>query len=402
MMLERHEPPKVRNMSFDAVILLGRGMPLGEQERLLPRLGEALVAAGHAARSEIAFVEVTQPSLDEVLFRLDREGVRRCLVIPVIVPFDRNLRGWLGRALSQRLTAEGLAMEVVLADAPDDLAGLTSLVAAQAERALLKQDVREALKPLRIKPGASTIPAYRHMVNVCLGPRCAAVGGWQVFDEIKRQLKVHGSSTLGVGETVVIRTACQGPCNHAPLVNIQPDNVWYGQLDRQGVGKVVAEHLGTDSGMPLATALRPGDRLRLADGALLEPDLPKISLRHGALRIEDLFIRPAMRHEKALACFMTIHNESEHWLSLERVWAAGVEAFAVHDPATGHRELSDGMGFPLRVPPGGSTILKPGALHMMLLGVEEMPDPAAVIPLRLDFSSLGCVEASPVVHAPVH
>jgi hypothetical protein len=31
-----------------------------------------------------------------------------------------------------------------------------------------------------------------------------------------------------------------------------------------------------------------------------------------------------------------------------------------------------------------------------------MPDPAAVIPLRLDFSSLGCVEASPVVHAPVH
>jgi copper(I)-binding protein/(2Fe-2S) ferredoxin len=401
-MLHLDKPPRDHGSGFDVVILLGRGMPLGEQERLLPRLGEALVVAGHAARSEVAFVEVTQPSLDEVLVRLDQEGVRRCLVIPVIVPFDRNLRGWLGRALSQRLTAEGLAMEVVLADAPDDLAGLTSLVAAQAERALLKQDVRKALKPLRIKPGASTIPAYRHMVNVCLGPRCAAVGGWHVFDEMKRQLKVHGASTIGVGETVVVRTACQGPCNHAPLVNVQPDDVWYGQLDRKAVDAIVKEHLSAVTGAPLATALRPGARLQLADGTLAEPDLPKLTLRHNGLVIEELFLRPAMRHERALACFMTLHNEGDQWQSLDRVHVSGVEAVAVHDPATGHRELTDGMGFPLFVPPKGSTILKPGAMHMMLMGLDDIPDLAAPVPLRLEFSGGGCVVVSPLVHAPAH
>jgi copper(I)-binding protein/(2Fe-2S) ferredoxin len=401
-MLHVDKPPRDSGSGFDVVILLGRGMPLGEQEKLLPRLGDALVAAGHAARSEVAFVEVTQPSLDEVLVRLDREGVRRCLIIPVIVPFDRNLRGWLGRALSQRLSADNLAMEVVLADAPDDLAGLTPLVAAQAERAVSRPDVRDALKPLRIKPGASTIPAYRHMVNVCLGPRCAAAGGWQVFDQLKRQLKVHGSSTVGVGETVVVRTACQGPCNHAPLVNVQPDDVWYGQLDRNAVDAIVKEHLSAVTGAPLATALRPGARLQLADGTLAEPDLPKLTLRHNGLVIEELFLRPAMRHERALACFMTLHNEGDQWQSLDRVHVSGVEAVAVHDPATGHRELTDGMGFPLFVPPKGSTILKPGAMHMMLMGLDDIPDLAAPVPLRLEFSGGGCVEVSPLVHAPAH
>jgi copper(I)-binding protein/(2Fe-2S) ferredoxin len=337
-----------------------------------------------------------------VLIRLDREGIRRCLVVPVIIPFDRNLRGWLGRAFSQKLAAEKMAMEVVLADAPDDLASLTSLVAAQAERAVSRPDVRDALKPLRIKPGASTIPAYRHMVNVCLGPRCAAAGGWQVFDQLKRRLRVQGSSTLGVGETVVVRTACQGPCNHAPLVNVQPDDVWYGQLDRNAVDAVVRDHVGSVAGTPLPQALRPGARLYLPDGTLAEPDLPKLTHRRGGIVIENLFVRPAMRHERALACFMTLHNETDQWQSLDRVHSVGVEAVAVHDPSTGHRELSDGMGFPLRVPPNGSTVLQPGATHMMLLGLLEVPDLATPVPLKLEFSGGGCVEVSPVVHAPAH
>lgn len=392
--------PLQARRSFDVAVLLGRGMPLGEQEQLLATLGQDLVASGAARAVEVAFVEVTRPSLDEVLMRLEREGVTRCVVVPVIVPFDRNLRGWIGRALSSALAQRAFRMQVVLADAPDQLDVLTPVVAAQVAAAEVKPDVRAILKPLKLKPGASRIPAYRHIVNVCLGPRCAQAGGWQVFDQFKQRLGVHGSSRAGIGDCVVIRTACQGPCNYAPLVNVQPDNVWYGTLGRAEVDALVDGHLMPYEARPLDSALRSGDRLRLSNGELAEPDQPKVSVHRGPIRVDGLFARAAMRHERSLAVFMELTNTDGPDDALLSVDHSATRRIALHDARVGHADLTAGFGFPLSLRRGTAYRLVPGELHLMILDLLEVPDPGERIKLTLRFERAGAISAECFVHSP--
>jgi len=48
---------------------------------------------------------------------------------------------------------------------------------------------------------------------------------------------------LGDDDVLLTHTGCQFPCNHAPVVSIQPDDVWYGGVDPTAADRIVAEHL---------------------------------------------------------------------------------------------------------------------------------------------------------------
>ena len=51
---------------------------------------------------------------------------------------------------------------------------------------------------------------------------------------------------LGDDDVLLVHTGCQFPCNHSPVVNVQPDDVWYGGVDPDAARLIVAEHLVAD------------------------------------------------------------------------------------------------------------------------------------------------------------
>ena len=53
------------------------------------------------------------------------------------------------------------------------------------------------------------------------------------------RLTVNG---LGDDDVLLTHTGCQFPCNQAPVVSVQPDDVWYGHVDADAASRIVAEH----------------------------------------------------------------------------------------------------------------------------------------------------------------
>lgn len=389
----------------EVAILLGRGMPLGEQRQSLAAIGAELVEAGQVGRYALAFAEMSEPSLESVLVQLRDEGIGSCVIIPVIVPFDRNLRGWIGRWLSRWSGDHAAAMRVVLADPVDGVSSLLRPVSEAIAQAADRADVRDAIKPLKIKAGASQIPDVNKMALVCLGPRCAQAGGFAIYDRLRRRFGPHRPRGLDDDPLLCLRTNCQGPCNFAPLVAIQPDNVWYGQLTDTALDRIIDEHLA-HGGSPLAEwSLHPGERLRQADGHLAEPDYPLASARNGTLGLRDLFARSAMQHDAALAAFMAISNASDEADALVAVHSPVSRRLAVHDAgatheAAGHDHLAAGAGLPLAIPARSTVQLEPGRLHLMIMDVADVPDPGATLALSFEFAKAGRIDIECYIMAP--
>lgn len=380
----------------EAVILLGRGMPAGEQQQAFQDLGRRLMAGGLARRVESAFVEMTDPALDVVIRRLSEDGVRACVIVPLILPFDRNLAGWLGRALSGWLGNRAEPMRVALTAAPDDLDGLGAFVGQALRGEAAVRDLRETLKPLSIKPGASMIPRHARTAYVCLGPRCALAGGWHTYDRLRRALGPRANATAGDDRMLVVRTACQGPCNAAPLVTVQPEGIWYGPVPA-GEEQAIAEARLTPF------ALRPGERLRRGDGALVEPDLPLAQAAAGPVKVQAALLRPAMRHAAAIAAFLEIENTSVAPVTLVALRAAESPRVAVHDPRTGHAALRHGDGLPITIGGGERLSFRPGEAHAMFLDLPgPLPDPGEAMPLTLIFADGQRLLVPTCLHPPLH
>jgi len=84
------------------------------------------------------------------------------------------------------------------------------------------------------------VPDHRHQVLVCRGPRCTALGSDLTAEALVLELMALGQ---GDDDVLVTHTGCQLPCNQAPVVSVQPDDVWYGGVDAHVAGAIVAEHL---------------------------------------------------------------------------------------------------------------------------------------------------------------
>lgn len=76
---------------------------------------------------------------------------------------------------------------------------------------------------------------------MCRGPRCSAYGAGEVATALTRQLDHDG---FGDDDVLVTTTGCLFPCNLGPLIVVQPDDIWYTNVDPGLAVRIAAEHLG--------------------------------------------------------------------------------------------------------------------------------------------------------------
>jgi (2Fe-2S) ferredoxin len=211
-----------------AVVLVAPGPLPPEARAALAALVRSQEAAG------LAFLSLAEPSLTRELSRLADLGAERIHLVPTGVG-AASARSWVRRVAAHWLREHG-GPELLLAAEP--------LAEPDADRlaALLTGPARAVTgREAGLTSAAwDDVPGHRHQVFVCQGVRCLARGADAVITDLYAGLEAAG---LGDDDVLVTVTGCQFPCNHAPLLSVQPDDVWYGHLDAEAVAGIVTEHL---------------------------------------------------------------------------------------------------------------------------------------------------------------
>lgn len=64
-----------------------------------------------------------------------------------------------------------------------------------------------------------------NVIYVCTGSKCKKKGGKEIGKSIREQIKEKGLK----GKVEVIKTDCTDRCDYAPVICMQPANVWLSQ-----------------------------------------------------------------------------------------------------------------------------------------------------------------------------
>ncbi len=218
---------------------------------------DGCLAFARSVGASLAFLQLASPGLSSELTRLADAGAERI----VLVGLGRSRTGpgvsWLRRVAAEWWRSHAQPPEVLTA--PRLVAGPDEWEAA----------VATARPVAGTEPGLRSaawdeIPGHRHQVFVCRGPRCTAAGAEQSNEALILALMEHG---LGDDDVLLTQTGCQFPCNNAPVVSVQPDDVWYGQVSPAAAERVVSEHLV--AGDPVSEH-RLARAIRLTDGSATE------------------------------------------------------------------------------------------------------------------------------------
>ena len=194
---------------------------------------DRLVSAAPAANTSVAFLQLGDPSLSRELSRLADAGARRIVLVGVCLGTLAPANSWLRRIAAhwwRERNDAGLVLEVATR--------LTDL----SDLEVVRGDSRAVTGT---EPGLTSaawehVTGHRHQVLVCRGPRCTALGSDATAEALVLALMRH---RLGDDDVLLTHTGCQFPCNQAPVVSIQPDDVWYGGVDPTAADRIVAEHL---------------------------------------------------------------------------------------------------------------------------------------------------------------
>ncbi|MCF6235768.1 MAG: (2Fe-2S) ferredoxin domain-containing protein [Gammaproteobacteria bacterium] len=88
---------------------------------------------------------------------------------------------------------------------------------------------------------------YRHHLSVCVGPRCTQnEDGQKLYDSLKEKFELAG---LDEGDLRVKRSraTCFGACKGTgPLICVQPDGVWYYNVNDHNMDRIITGHLIND------------------------------------------------------------------------------------------------------------------------------------------------------------
>jgi len=83
-------------------------------------------------------------------------------------------------------------------------------------------------------------PAGTHMIKVCVGTACHVKGAGQVYDAMKRELKLgEKEDTTESGQYTIEKVNCLGCCTLAPVVQI--DEVTYGHVSTAQVSSILTD-----------------------------------------------------------------------------------------------------------------------------------------------------------------
>ena len=214
----------------------------------------AYIASDDARESpivQLAFIDRRAPSLPEALDACREHASVR--ILPLLLPDEPALRRWLHKVVMRWVHASGSRQRIVVGDALAQQAGLATLLA----QALQTQsaDVRERFAEGAVCQGReadedegegwqhdpiawSSVPDHQRVLLWCTGPRCAAKGALTLWPALSQAVQ---RNPVLRKQMLLMQTSCQFPCNHAPLMNVQPDGVWFGGLDADSLPQVLAQ-----------------------------------------------------------------------------------------------------------------------------------------------------------------
>lgn len=195
---------------------------------------DLLLALSQEHGTSVAFLQLGDPSLSNELTRLADLGAERIVVVGVSLGSLAPAVSWL-RRIAAHWWRERPGQRPVL-----DVG--TALVKDPAE-------VRAVMGLLRPVTGTEAglvsaawedVTEHRHQVLVCRGPRCTALGSDVTAEALILELMRLGQ---GDDDVLITHTGCQFPCNQAPVVSVQPDDVWYAHVDADTARLIAREHL---------------------------------------------------------------------------------------------------------------------------------------------------------------
>lgn len=197
---------------------------------------DRLVALAEEYDATVAFLQTGDPSLHRELSRLADAGHRRIELVGVSLGSLAPAASWLRRIAAHWWRERGQGAPVI--EVATVLMSGTDGVDLE-----LAREVRRALTGAEAGLTSAAwedVPAHRHQLLVCRGPRCTALGSDRTAETMILALMRAGQ---GDDDVLVTHTGCQFPCNQAPVVSVQPDDVWYGAVTPEVGEQIVAEHL---------------------------------------------------------------------------------------------------------------------------------------------------------------
>ncbi len=83
------------------------------------------------------------------------------------------------------------------------------------------------------------IEDIQRIVMICHGKDCKKAGARKLRDCARERLRDHGLRK----NTLIARTHCNGLCKQAPVVCLQPANVWLSQTSPRQLQRAIDDHL---------------------------------------------------------------------------------------------------------------------------------------------------------------
>ncbi|GAA2687708.1 MULTISPECIES: ferredoxin [Actinosynnema] len=210
----------------DHLVLVGLAADAHAREADLGALADAVGA-------RVAYLQLGEPALHDVLDELARDGRGRAvdLVATPSAGTPAPARSWLRRVAGDWVRRNPDALRVRVVDRPvtGEEAGLTS-------------------------PAWDAVPGHGRHVLVCRGPRCTARGAAGTAAALAARLRERG---LGDDAVLVAQSGCLYPCNHAPVVVVHPDDAWWGPVTAEDAAALVDSWADTPAGLGARAVRRP-------------------------------------------------------------------------------------------------------------------------------------------------
>ena len=214
-------------MTKDALLLVG--MSIADAHRR-----DELEDAAWPHGASVAYLQQADPSLSAELTRLADAGASVVTLVGVSLGPLASAHSWLRRVAAywwRERTGHRPELHVA-----------TKVATALEDVETLARDTRPIAgdEPGLTSAAWEEVTAHRHQVLVCRGPRCTAQGS---VDNLRALVLAMLEHRLGDDDVLLVHTGCQFPCNQAPVISVQPDDVWYGRVDPSTATQIVDQHL---------------------------------------------------------------------------------------------------------------------------------------------------------------